>query len=262
MKNYANLKEIAIEKLVRGRFQPRKQFDPAKLDELAQAIKKTHGLLQPIIVRPYLNDQYEIIAGERRWRAAMLAGLETVTCIIKEFSDIESMEAAIIENVNRSDLNPIEEARAYERLLVEFDYTHEEIAAVVGTSRTKITNILRLLKLDENVQNWLQEGLLTQGHGKVLAGLPLENQKKLAQKCVKHHWGVRKIEQEAKKISSSSSNEETKDANLKALERSLADHIGCPVSIDYSNYKGTLAINFHNLDILEGLFLKMGFKFS
>lgn len=257
------LSEIPIEQLIRGEFQPRQHFDEQQLHELAEAIKTTQGLLQPIVVRPHKQDQYEIIAGERRWRAAQIAGLQTVTCLIRNYSDEQALEAAIIENVSRTNLNPIEEAMAYQRLMSEFGYIHEEIAAAVGKSRTKVTNSLRILKLDKFIQDYLIEGTLSEGHAKILAGLAKEQQIDLARKCLKNTWSVRRLETEIKKLASGPKTAHSqKDPNLKALELALSDYIGCSVNLTYANKKGKLEIHFHNLDILQGLFVKMGFKFD
>lgn len=257
------LKEIDIDRLVRGRFQPRQQFDESALQELADAIKTTNGLLQPIVVRAIENDCYEIIAGERRWRAAMLAGFSTVSCLIKICSDIEAMEAALIENISRQDLNPIEEANAYQRLLDDFGYTHEQIAERVGKSRAKITNTLRMQKLDTRVQQFLIKGELSEGHGKILVGLPIKIQYDLAIRSIKNGWSVRRIEQEVKKLLSQDIVvAEEKDTNIKSLERALSEHVGCQVEIDVEENQGQLKINFHNLAVLEGLFSKMGFDLN
>lgn len=257
------LREIPVDRLGSGRFQPRKHFDNEKLMELAEAIKTTNGLLQPIVVRQMPENHYEIIAGERRWRAAMLAGFETVTCLIRKSSDQESLEAAIIENVSRTDLNPIEEAQAYQQLVDQFGYIHEEIAIAVGKSRAKVTNTLRILKLDSRVQQYLINGELTEGHGKTLASLSPALQVELAQKAVKQDWSVRKIELEVRRAHTVDLPASDKDSNLKVLELALSDHIGCRVKIDCEdNIKGKLEINFHNLDVLEGLFQKMGFNFK
>jgi ParB family chromosome partitioning protein len=260
MKTTAQLREIPIEQLVPGRFQPRVHFDEEKLQELAEAIKTTKGLLQPIVVRMVNPEKFEIIAGERRWRAAMLAQFDTVSCLLRETTDLEALEAAIIENVCRTDLNPIEEAQAYQRLINDFGYIHEEIAAAVGKSRVTITNSLRMLKLDPRVQNLLMEGILSGGHGKILAGMNAALQYEVATKSVKNSWSVRKLEQEARKLLAPKENKELKDVNIQALERALADHIGCQVNIDWENSKGKLEIDFHNLDILEGVFKKLGFS--
>lgn len=253
------VRQIPIEQLVSGRFQPRQHFDESKLVELAEAIKTTQGLLQPIVVRLIDNDKYEIIAGERRWRAAMIAGLDTVMCLIRVSSDQEALEAAIIENISRTDLNPIEEAQAYQRLVDEFGYIHEEIAIAVGKSRVKVTNTLRILKLDARVQQFLIDGLLTEGHGKALAALSPKLQFDIAQKSVQQGWSVRKVELEVRRAQSATSKNTDKDINIKSLEKDLADHIGCRVKIDCENTRGKLEISFHNLEILDGLFARMGF---
>jgi len=179
-KRRATLQQVAIDLLVRGRYQPRQHFDPEKLQELADSIKSTGGLLQPIVARPLPNGQYEIVAGERRWRAAQLAGLLDVSCLVCPYTDEQALQAAIVENISRADLNPIEEAKAYQRLIDEFQYLHEEVAASIGKSRTVITNSLRLLKLDPRVQTLLIEEKLSEGHGKILAGLDSHLQYELA----------------------------------------------------------------------------------
>lgn len=256
------LREIPVEQLVPGRFQPRQQFDNERLHELAEAIKTTQGLLQPIIVRKLQENKYEIIAGERRWRAAMMAEFDTVACLIRQANDQEALEAAIIENISRTDLNPIEEAQAYQRLINDFGYIHEEIAAVMGKSRAKITNSLRMLRLDHRVQVMLVDGILSEGHGKILAGLAMNIQYGVAQKCVKHAWSVRKLETEARKILSPQKASQEKDVNVQALERAFSDFIGCHVNINWENSSGKMEINFHDLEILQGIFAKMGFNFS
>jgi ParB family chromosome partitioning protein len=255
--------EIPIKKLIPGSFQPRQKFNNHELQELSVSIKTTRSLLQPIIVRKLPGmDQFEIIAGERRWRAAIMAELEAVSCIIKNMTDQEALEAAIIENVNRKDLNVIEEAKAYARLLEEFNYTHDKIAKAIGKSRAKVTNLLRLLKLDSRVQEYILEGLLCEGHGKILVTLSKELQFKMARQIIKRGWSVRRIEQEVNRLVSFRTQERKKDANIVALERELADYVGCEVKINYQNNYGKLEINFHNLDILHGLLAKMGFKFN
>src|SRR4029079_3847018 len=171
LKRKPTLQQITIDRLSRGKYQPRQHFDPEKLQELADSIKSTDWLLQPIVVRPLSDGNYEIVAGERRWRAAQLAGLGEVSCLVFNYSDEQALQASIVENISRADLNPIEEAQAYQRLIDEFHYLHEEVAASVGKSRTAITNSLRLLKLDPRVQKFLIEGKLSEGHGKILASL-------------------------------------------------------------------------------------------
>lgn len=256
------LQQIPIEWLVRGRYQPRQHFDAEKLQELADSIQSTGGLLQPIVVRPLDEKQYEIVAGERRWRAAQLAGLTEVSCLVFHYTDAQTLQASIVENISREDLNPIEEAQAYQRLIDEFHYLHEEVAASVGKSRTAITNSLRLLKLDPRVQKNLATGDLTEGHGKILAGLTLLQQIELAERCVQKNWNVRKLEAEAKKLQQTSvSDHAYSDANLKHLEMALSDHVGNRVQIEYEERGGGFVrIRFNNIDELEGHFDRIGFK--
>lgn len=200
LKRKATLQQIPIDLLVRGKYQPRQHFDPEKLQELADSIQSTGGLLQPIVVRPALDGRYEIVAGERRWRAAQLANLPDISCMVCQYTDEQALQAAIVENISRADLNPIEEAKAYQRLIDDFNYLHEEVAASVGKSRAVITNTLRLLKLAPTVQTLLINGDLSEGHGKILASLTPEQQMILAERCVQKGWNVRRIEAEAKKI--------------------------------------------------------------
>jgi len=256
------LQQISIDLLVRGKYQPRRHFDQGQLQELADSIKTMGGLLQPIVVRPLSNNKYEIVAGERRWRATQLAGLTEISCLVSHYTDEQALQAAIIENINRADLNPVEEAQAYQRLIDEFSYLHEEVAAAVGKSRTAITNALRLLKLDARVQELLISGSLSEGHGKIMAGLPEAQQFPLAQRCVEKGWSVRKIEQEAKKLQSPGNDAGIfSDPNVKQLETALSEHIGNQVKIDYEDRGGGyVKIKFNNVDELEGHFDRLGFK--
>lgn len=256
------LKTIPLDQLTRGKYQPRMHFDPEALDELASSIK-SNGLIQPIVVRPCGVDHYEIVAGERRWRAAQLAQLESVNCLVNNYTDDQAAEVTAIENVNRVDLNPIEEARAYQRLVDDFEYIHDEIAAAVGKSRTKISNSLRLLKLEPRVQEYLIAKKISEGHGKVLAGVPQNLQYELASKTISRAWSVRKLEIEAKKILEDEKREKNPmDPNIKFLEKEVTDHIGCRVQIDFDEGKGQMKIDFQNLDILEGILTKMGYDKS
>lgn len=259
------LQSLSIDQLVRGKYQPRSHFDPVQLQELADSIKSTGGLLQPIVVRPLKSGKFEIVAGERRWRATQLAGMSEINCLVSHYTDEQALQASIIENINRADLNPIEEARAYQRLIDEFNYLHEEVAAAVGKSRTTITNALRLLKLDNRVQELLITGQLSEGHGKILAGIPMQYQFPLAEKSIEKGWSVRKIESEAKKSQSPANNTDGtySDVNLKHLETALSDHIGNNVEIDYEERGGGyVKIRFSNIDELEGHFDRLGFKYE
>lgn len=258
------LQQLSIDQLHRGKYQPRKHFDPEQLKELADSIKTTGGLLLPIIVRPKSVGQFEIVAGERRWRAAQLAGLNEISCLISDYTDEQALQASIIENINRANLNPIEEAQGYQRLIDEFQYLHDEVAATVGKSRTVITNALRLLRLDERVQELIIQGLLSEGHGKILAGLPLNQQFALAENCLQKKWTVRKIEAEAKKLlQPSNSDGPYGDPNIKHLETALSEHIGNRVHIDCEDRGGGFVkIRFNNVDELEGHFARLGFKYE
>jgi ParB family chromosome partitioning protein len=261
-KRRPTLQQIGIDLLVRGKYQPRQHFDPDKLKELADSIVSTGGLLQPIVVRPTTQNTYEIVAGERRWRAAQLAGLSDVSCLVCQYSDDQALQAAIVENISRADLNPIEEAQAYQRLIDEFQYLHEEVAASVGKSRTAITNSLRLLKLDTRVQQLLITGQLSEGHGKILAGLPAQQQFELADRANQKGWNVRKLEQEAKKLSQPViTTGKYSDANIARLETALSEHLGNRAQIEYEERGGGfMRIRFNNIDELEGHFERIGFK--
>jgi ParB family chromosome partitioning protein len=259
------LQHIAIDLLVRGKYQPRQHFDPDKLQELADSIKATSGLLQPIVVRPLATGTYEIVAGERRWRAAQLAGLDDVSCLVTNYSDEQTLQASIVENTSRADLNPIEEAQAYQRLIDEFGYLHDEVAASVGKSRAGITNTLRMLKLEQRVQKMLVDGRISEGHGKILAGLEPALQVELAERCVQKNWNVRKLELEVKKAQQSEKQPGGKfsDANVQRLEIALSEHLGNRVQVDYEERGGGyMRIRFNNVDELEGHFDKIGFEFE
>lgn len=254
-----HFKHLGTDQLSRGKYQPRTEFNPDALDELAASIKE-QGIIEPIIVRPIADHHYEIIAGERRWRAAQIAGLNDVPCIVRRYTDEEAAEVTIIENIQREDLNPIEEARAYQKLMDEFQYIHEEIAAAVGKSRTKITNSLRLLKLDSRVQDLLIEGKLSQGHGKVLAGVALDQQYALALQCIKHQWSVRKLEQSIKKHQPMTAMHTGKDPDSKRIERLVADQFSTNAELDNDVYSrsGWLRIKYNDYQILAGILDKMG----
>lgn len=256
---------IPLHQLIPGQFQPREHFDETLLQVLADSLKNTQGVLQPLIVRPIADDRYEIIAGERRFRAAQLAQLEEVHCLVTQYTDKQALEAAILENIHRTDLNPIEEAQAYQRMVDDFDYSHEAIGLACSKSRTAITNTLRLLKLEKSVQSLLIQGCISEGHGKVLAGLQPHTQYELAQKCLNHHWSVRQLEKMAQNYQQElkppkSTTKTSLDPNIQSLEKALSNYLGCPAHIYYEHHKAQLSIDFHNLDILEGVLKKIGFQ--
>jgi len=256
------LKQLPIERLCSGQYQPRRQFDQTALLALATSIQSA-GVIQPIIVRPIGDNHYEIIAGERRWRAAQLAKLEYVNCLINHYSDEQAIAATTIENINRVDLNPIEEAQAYQRMIQEFCYTHEEVAAVVGCTRSKITNALRLLQLDKRLQQGLINGELSAGHGKLLAGLPGNQQYVIAERCIHKGLSVRQLEQEIKKLQTKeNTTPNRKDIHLTQLERRISEQLGTPVVFesDAEQSSGWLRIRYFNADTLDGLLDKIGIE--
>ena len=243
------------------RYQPRRDFDETALAELAESIRSS-GLIQPIVVRQCGDLQYEIIAGERRWRAAQLAGLEMVPCLINDYTDEQAAAVTTIENVQRKSLNPIEEAKALQRLVDDFNYLHDEVAAVIGKSRSHVTNCLRLLRLDSRIQNWLIEGKLSEGHGKILAGLnPLE-QIELAQRCISQSWSVRQTEQQLKKMQSQPAMTHAHQTDIHRLERIISEQLGTKVKVDSTAQSGWLSIQFYDNDTLSGLLEKMGIRYD
>ena len=250
---------LPVEYLSRGKFQPRKDFEQDKLQELANSIRE-HGVIEPIIVREISKNRYEIIAGERRWRASQLAGVYEVPCLVKDYSDHHAAAITIIENIQRENLNPIEEAQSYQTLINAFNYSHDDIASQLGKSRAKVTNSLRLLKLDSRIQDLLRKGSLTEGHGKILAGLPLKLQCELAQQAIDKAWSVRKLEQVARKIQSGHSEKDSYSSHIKSMERALSDFLGSQAAIEDQGGKGYLKIRYENLDILEGIFDKIKFR--
>lgn len=257
-----SLREIPVDKIQRAKYQPRQIFDPTALAELAESIKSS-GLIQPIVVRP-VADFYEIVAGERRWRASQLAGMQNITCIVKNYTDEQAAAVSTIENVNRIDLNAIEEAKAYQRLIDEFHYVHEEVAAVIGKSRASVTNSLRLLQLDVRVQQLLIDKKLSEGHGKCLAGLTAVMQYKVALSCVEKGWSVRKLEQEIKKIQQPTATIHAEDPNLIEFERLVSEQLGAQVKLDpdLSERSGWLKIRYFNNETLAGVLDKMGIKYE
>lgn len=253
--------ELSINSLEAGRFQPRKYFAEEELTELSKSIKDT-GIVQPIVVRQIRSGVYEIIAGERRYRAAQLAGLTKVPCMIHDLNDEKAARIATIENINRVDLNPIETAEAYKRLIDEFFYTHDEVAAVVGKSREAISNALRLLKLHPDLRQALIAGDISTGQAKVLVGLEEDGQCYYLPLIVKQQWSVKKLVDAIKQAKAKKNNNaKIKSTDLQELERELGDFLGCDVNIDYkSGLKCNLEVKCFDLDILDGVLNKIGFE--
>ena len=244
---------VEVSKIVKNRFQPRKIFDENKLNELTSSIKE-RGVLQPIIVRKHNkdNDKYEIIAGERRFLAAQKAGLEEVPVVITNVDDLKSLEFAIIENVQRDDLNPLEEAQSYQRLIDEFSYDHEKVSKFIGKSRSYITNSLRILTLPKEVLNLIETRKITAGHAKILVGL--DNAEFVANKIHDKKLSVRQAENLVKIFKTKKKSLKSRDVNVQTLENSLIDKIGLKVIISNGrNNKGSIKIEYKDLDQLNRL---------
>ena len=253
-----------IENLTANPRNPRRNFTETELNELSDSIKE-RGIIQPIVVRPVRgkNDHFEIIAGERRWRAAQRAGLHAVPIAIVEATDAQALEFAIIENVQRADLNPIEEAAGYLALMEEFDHSQDDVAQIVGKSRSHVANLVRLLKLSEPVKALIQSGQLSAGHARQLVGQP--NALELAQDIIKRGLNVRQVEANARKDGRAQAREvagtlRAKDADTKALEKRLSDALGLDVSVDHRGQGGTLHIKYSDLDQLDAVLRKLDRK--
>jgi ParB family chromosome partitioning protein len=240
---------------------PRRNFADAELDELATSIK-ARGIIQPIVVRAQGANAFEIIAGERRWRAAQRAGVHDVPIVAIEATDDEALQLAIIENVQRADLNPLEEAAGYERLAGEFGHQHDEIAKMVGKSRVHVTNTLRLLKLSEPVKAYIHAGKLTAGHARMLVGQP--NAEELAAEIVERGLNVRQVEAMARKDGKAQARAVKaragagKDADTLALEKRISDALGLKVTVDHKGRGGVLHIEYSDLDQLDVVLWKLG----
>ena len=250
-----NLINLPIEKLRPGKYQPRKDMSPDALEELAASIRN-QGIIQPIVVRPIGEGEYEIIAGERRWRASQLAQLDTVPCLIKDVPDEAAVAIALIENIQREDLNAMEEAIALQRLQDEFELTHQEVADAVGKSRTAVTNYLRLNKLEDDVKTLMEHGDLEFGHAKVLLALSGDEQILAARKVVAKDLTVRDTEKLVISLTQDQSQKEkaVKDPDVKLLEQQLIEKLGAKVDISYNRKgKGKMVISYTSLDELDGI---------
>ncbi|NJA04683.1 ParB/RepB/Spo0J family partition protein [Methylomonas sp. MED-D] len=254
-----DVQKLPIEFLQRGKYQPRRDMDPEKLKELSDSIA-AQGIIQPIVVRKTDGDKYEIIAGERRWRAAQLAELAEVPVIVKDIDDRSVMAVALIENIQREDLNALEEAEALHRLLDEFELTHQQIAESVGKSRTTVTNLLRLLDLAGEVKTMLARGQLEMGHARALLGLDEAKQVEIANKAVKQHLTVRAVEKLVRELHDEKPAVAKKvDPDTLRLQRELSERTGAKVEINHqSNGKGKLVINYSSLEELEGIIGRIG----
>lgn len=252
------LREVPIDLIQRGRYQPRRDMDPAALQELADSIRQ-QGVMQPVVVRPIAEGRYELIAGERRWRATQMAELDSIPAIIRDVPDEAAIAMALIENIQRENLNPIEEAFALQRLQDEFGLTQAQVAEAVGKSRTTITNLLRLIGLSEDVRIMLEHGDLEMGHGRAMLTLAPELQMQVAKQVVAKSLSVRQTEALVRRVQqgtpdSKSRKKGTLDPNIRALQDDLAERLGARVTIDHGQRgKGKLVIEYSSLDELDGI---------
>ena len=249
---------IPISKLIPGKFQPRKNFNQDSLKELAESIK-AQGIIQPILVRMTSNNQFEIIAGERRWQAAKIAKLDEVPVVVKDIPDSTALAMALIENIQREDLNVIEEARGIKRLIDEFNITHEAAAEAVGKSRAAVSNTLRLLSLCEHAQNALETNKIEMGHARAILSLSPIDQAMMCQKIVNQKLTVREVEKEVSEGSTKkTSPKQSKDHDIQRLENELSDRFGTNISISHKQSgKGSINFKYSNLDELERIIAKL-----
>lgn len=250
------LQHLPLDLIQRGKYQPRRDIDPVTLEELAQSIK-AQGVMQPIVVRPIGVGRYEIIAGERRWRASQQAGLEKIPAMVRDIPDEAAIAMALIENIQREDLNPIEEAMALQRLQQEFQLTQQQVADAVGKSRVTVSNLLRLIALPDEIKTLLSHGDLEMGHARALLGLPLEQQVEGARHVVARGLTVRQTEAlvrqwlNDKQVAKA---EPKGDPDIQRLEQRLAERLGSPVQIRHGQKgKGQLVIRYNSLDELQGV---------
>jgi ParB family chromosome partitioning protein len=253
------LRTLGVERLRRGKYQPRVDMHNESLEDLADSIR-AQGVVQPIVVRPVHGGDYEIIAGERRWRAAQLAGLQDVPVVVREMDDRAAIAVALIENIQRENLNPLEEARALQRLIEEFEMTHQQAAEAVGRSRTAVSNLLRLLELGEVATAMVQRGELEMGHARALLALQGAQQADAARQVVKKGLSVRATERLVKHILVDSRRPPQaapvarRDPDLVSLEQDLSDRVGAPVQVQHgARGKGKLVISYNSLDELDGI---------
>ncbi len=258
--------EIPIENIVPNPFQPRQAFSPQELDELAASIREK-GIVQPILVRPHTGGKFEVVAGERRWRAAKLAGLSQVPALIRELSDHESLEIALVENIQREDLNPVEEAQAYNQLITQFKLTQEEMAKKVGKDRSSVANTLRLLQLPPSILEMVKKSRLSEGHARALLGISDTGaMERLAQKVVRDNLSVREVERLAQGIkpakpvkAKSSKRSDLKDPHTRNLEEELRRKLSTQVKVlPRSGQKGKIEIEYYSLEDLDRILALLG----
>jgi len=261
------LQQIDVDLLRPGRYQPRRNFAPDALDELADSIR-VEGVLQPLVVRPlvgHLPQRYEIIAGERRWRAAQLAGLASVPAVVRQADDDTALAQALVENIQREDLNPVEQARGIQRLVHEFGLTHQQAAARLGRSRDTVTHLLRILKLDPEVLQHIEKDALSLGHAKLLVGQSAAWQRFLAQETLRDGLSVRQLEKRVRALDGAPANKDApdsgRDADIVRLESRVTELVGAQTRVDFepTQRRGRLAFSFHSLEELQGLLERLGY---
>lgn len=252
----SGLQDIPLDKLRPSPHQPRTQFDDQAIETLAASLRE-QGAVQPILVRR-IGGQYELVAGERRLRAARAAGLESLPAVVRDLSDDEAATITLVENIQREDLNPIDEARALRGLADRLGQTHEQIAERVGRARATVTNLIRLLELCPEVQQLIRDGKISMGHARVLVPLPADRQKRLAQAIQDEDLSVRATERRAKKPKPPRTAEP--DPDLTRLQQRLSDHMGCPVTLRSGRKGGSLVLHYSSEDSLQGLLERLGYS--
>lgn len=254
------LRSLPVEQIVRGRYQPRQDLREDTLQELADSIR-VQGVVQPIVVRPSGEDCYELIAGERRWRAAQLAGLSEVPAVVREVSDRAAIAMALIENIQREDLNPLEEATALQQLIAEFELTHQQAAEAVGRSRAAVTNLLRLLELSEEVRRLVQDRKLDVGHARALLTLPHALQREAARQVLLRGLSARETEELVRRLrqdDAAPASPKPVDPNIRSLQENLSERLGARVQLRHdTSGKGRMVIHYNNLDELDGIIARV-----
>lgn len=254
-----DLKMLPVETISRGQYQPRRIIEPEALEELAESIR-AQGMVQPVVVRPS-GDGYELIAGERRWRAAQMVGMAEVPAVVKQIPDQAAAAMSLIENIQREDLNPLEEAGAFERLIEEFELTHQQVAEAVGRSRVAVSNLLRLLELNDDVKQFLDQGQLEMGHARALLPLDSKAQAPAARHIIAKKLSVRETERYVKQLQNNGGAQTAKawaaskkEPDIVSLEQTLSEKLGAPVDIQHSQRgKGKLVIRYSSVDELDGI---------
>jgi ParB family chromosome partitioning protein len=251
------LRRLPLDQIRRGKYQPRMEICPTALEELAESIR-AQGVVQPIVVRPGGNGTFELIAGERRWRAAQIVGLGEIPALVRDVSDQAAIAIALIENIQREDLNSIEEANALQRLIDEFGLTHQEVSQAVGRSRASVSNLLRLLALDEEVKRLVENGDLEMGHARALLAFSGESQRKAARTVAQQGLSVRETEHLARRLQQTPRPERSKDKSLdpdiRRLEEELAERLGAVVRLQHiAGGGGKILIHYHSIDELDGI---------